>query len=29
VSKQLTVVYRWQGRTMNVTRVEGEILNLP
>ncbi len=29
VSKKLTVVYRWNGRTMNVTRVEGEMLNLP
>ena len=28
-SKKLNVTYRWQGRTMNVTRVEGEMLNLP
>ena len=29
VSKKLNVTYRWQGRSMNVTRVEGEMLNLP
>lgn len=29
VSKKLNVTYRWQGRTMNVTRIEGEMLNLP
>ena len=29
VSKKLNVTYRWQGRTMNATRIEGEMLNLP
>jgi hypothetical protein len=29
VSKTLIVVYRWQGRQQNVTKVEGEMLNLP
>jgi hypothetical protein len=29
VSKTLIVNYRWQGRQQNVTKVEGEMLNLP
>lgn len=29
VSKTLIVVYRWQGRQRSVTKVEGEMLNLP
>ncbi len=29
VSKKLNVTYQWQGRTMNVIRSEGEMLNLP
>jgi hypothetical protein len=29
VSKTLIVVYRWQGRQQNATRVEGQMLNLP
>jgi hypothetical protein len=29
LSKTLIVVYRWQERQQNVTKVEGEMLNLP
>jgi hypothetical protein len=29
ISKTLIVVYRWQGRQQNVTKVEGQMLNLP
>lgn len=29
VSKTLNVTYRWQGRNLTVSRVEGEMLNLP